>query len=148
MHQHPLELDRPHHARYAGGPLGAGENFVWTPPERTYVELLSVQMVLTTAPGGATREMFLYVGGPGDDDFALQFPVTQAGGTTYTYWLGRGMGSYWTMSTDVYTCGPLPEGLLFQAPEQLRTDILGILGGDVITHYAIRYRLWQDPDLV
>ena len=148
MIEHPRTLNRPHFAREVGGPLAAGANLVWTPPARQHVELLSIQIVFTTAVGGATREMFLFVGGAVDDDFAIQAPIVQAANSTVTYWFTRGTGSYWTMLSNGYYVGPLPQGLIFSNPEQLRTDILGILGGDVIDNYRIRYKAWQDPVLV
>ena len=145
---HPRTLNRPHFGREVGGPLGAGANLVWTPPARQHIELLSIQIVFTTAIGGATREMCLFVGGAADDDFAIQAPIAQAANSTMTYWFTRGTGSYWTMATGAYYVGPLPEGLLFTNPEQLRTDILNIQGGDIIDNYRIRYQAWQDPVVI
>lgn len=89
--------------------------------------------------------MYLTIGGVADDDFSMIAPIIHAGGVTRTYWFGRGMGSFWTAAADDYWVGSLPKGLLFQSAQQLRSDIIGLLAGDVIDHYAIRYQAWQDP---
>lgn len=148
MNRHPRRLDIPHLGRIAGGPLGPGGNYAWTPAVRTHVELLSVQIVFTTAGGGPTREMFCFVGPAGADDFGLIAPVAQPAASTYTYWWGRGVGSYWVNPVQNYWLGPLPKGLLFASPEQFRTDVLDIQAGDTIDHFAIRYQQWRDPVII
>lgn len=148
MNEHPRILTRPHYIREAGGPLGGGADFVWTPPARTHVELLSVNIVLTTAAGGVSREMFMFVGPVGANDAAIMCPVPHAASLTKTYWWGRGIGSHWTNVNFSYWLGQLPKGLLFAHPEQLRTEIGHFTGTDQIQHWAIRYRLWQDPVVI
>lgn len=145
MINHPRQLTRPHYVREANGPVGAGANFVWTPPVRTHVELVSLAVTFTTSAGGATRGMRCVIGGAAAEDFNLQVPTIQAVGQTHNYYWGRGIGSYWTTLAYDYWLGTLPKGLLFAFPTQLRSEIISLNALDVIDNWTIRYRLWQDP---
>lgn len=127
------------------GPIAPGVNFGWNPDARTHVELISLAVTLTTAVGGPTREMFCFLGAVGQDDFAILAPIMQPAATTYRYWWGRGIGSFWTAAVQNIWLGALPKGLIFQLPAQLRSDILDLNAADVIDSWTIIYRAWEDP---
>lgn len=148
MNQHPRELDRPHLVREAFGALGAAANIVWTPPARTHVELISLYIRLVTDGNAANREMVPIIGPVLQDDFAFPCPPTQAANTTYHYYWGRGVGSFWVNNFAYYWLGQLPMGLLFAHPEQLRTAVGNMQVGDQITAYTLRYQQWQDPVVI
>lgn len=145
MIHHPRELDRPHLVREGFGALGAGADIAWTPNVRTHVELLSLRIAFTTDATVANRLMVPIIGPVGNDDFAFPCPVAQIATRSYEYYWGRDVGCFWTANFANYWEGPLPSGLLFSYPEQLRTGIVNIQAGDQITGYTIRYQLWQDP---
>lgn len=148
MIHHPRELDRPHLAREAVGVVAAGNNLVWNPAQLTHVEILSLRISFTTDATVANRLMIPIIGPAGDDDFAFPCPVIQVATRSYEYYWGRDLGCFWIANFANYWNGPLPSGLLFQFPTELRTDILNIQAGDQITAYTIRYQQWQDPALL
>ena len=148
MLHHPRQLNRPHLGRIEAGALAAGTNLVWTPDPRQHIELLSLKICFTTDGTAINRMMIPIIGPTFQDDFGFPCPVIQVANRTYIYFWGRAMGSFWVANFANYWVGPLPTGLLFANPEQLRTDIVNIQAGDQITSYTIRYQAWQDPVVI
>lgn len=148
MNEHPRTLNRPHLGRIEHGAIAAGANMAWTPDPRQHIELLSLRIDFSTDGNVANRLMLPAIGPILENDFGFPCPVLQVANRTYVYYWGRDVGCFWVANFANYWCGPLPSGLLFQAAEQLHTDIQNIQAGDQITAYTIRYQAWQDPALI
>lgn len=148
MIQHPRALDRPHLVRVESGALAAGTEMNWTPPVRQHIEIISIQITLDTDGNAANRRMAVEWGGIADDDVVIPCPDIQIANTIYSYFWLRGLGYANPAIVDNLWAGPLPLGLIFQAPEQIRSDTINGLVGDQITSWRIRYMMWQDPVLI
>lgn len=148
MNQHPHQLNRPHIMRLDHVGIGGGADLVWRPENRNLIELLSLRITFSTDATVINRMMLPVIGPGGQADFGFPCPVLQAASRTYIYYWGRGMGSFWTNNFANWWAGPLPLGLLFEAPENFRTEIVNIQPGDTIDGYTIRYQLWQDPEML
>ena len=148
MNEHPRIINRPHLGREEVGATPAGANFTWTPPARTHVEIISVFLELTTNATVTTRRVRLVIGGVADDDVMIIATGVQPANQVWRYHFVRGQGSTSGAPAIDGWCSAWPMGLLFQNPEQLRSDITNLQAGDQITLHTIRYQMWQDPVII
>ena len=145
MLKHARPLSHGHMLRVEVGPLGAGTNWSYYPQTRTWVEPVSITIVLATDANVANRRVYVVFGGTTDDDVAIGFPMVQLASSTASYGLYRGIGIEQAAFYDGRALTSLPQGLLIQNPEQVRTEIVNLQAGDVISSVRARFRMWYDP---
>lgn len=145
MIEHPRTLNRPHLVRVESAAITAGTEMVWTPPPIQHIELIALRIQLTTDATVTNRRLCIVIGGVHDDDVQLTASGNQAASTIFDYWFLRGCDTMPQVPSTIGWYGPLPLGLIFQMPEQLRTETVNLQAGDQITAYNIRYMTWQDP---
>lgn len=148
MIQHPFLINRPHHVRVEGGALAGGANFVYTPPVRQWIELITFRIRLTTDATVINRRMVVVFGGIADDDYLVAAPMQQIATRVYDYYFGVGVGLQGATINDTFANLSLPIGMRIQAPEQIRTEIVNMQAGDVINLTNLRYVSWLDPALL
>lgn len=145
MREHPFAQDRPHHIRVEGGALAGGAQFVYTPDARTWAELISIRIRLTTDATVINRRMVVVFGGIADDDYLVAAPMQQIATRVYDYYFGIGVGLQGATINDTFANLSLPIGMRIAAPEQLRTEVVNMQAGDVINLTNLRLRSWIDP---
>jgi hypothetical protein len=89
--------------------------------------------------------MTIRISGLLDHDVQLTASGNQSAGLVVPYWFLRGADTMPQVPSSLGWYGPLPMGFLWTTAMNLYSDVVDLQAGDQITHYTIRYQMWQDP---
>ena len=122
---------------------GVSMALFWTVPDKTIVELVTVNFLFTTAAVVADRFVQLE-GFNGVQSFSISPAMSlQPASLVWYYFFAKGSEPF-DNTANGRLFSPLTSPLFLVSGEQMKIHVISMQAGDALTSCAIRYFAWQE----